>query len=115
MALGTVISLPFSGILADVAGWESVFYVQGGLALIWCGLWLVCVYDSPEEHPRIHPTELALFFISVSSHDVINGSETKEEIISSAVGSVSIEPTLEDGQQCVHGVMYEHVVIIYFL
>lgn len=61
MALGTVISLPFSGILASVGGWESVFYVQGGLALIWCGLWLLFVYDSPEEHPRIHPEELKLF------------------------------------------------------
>ncbi len=110
MALGTVISLPFSGILAAVAGWESVFYVQGGLALIWCGLWLVCVYDSPEEHPRIHPTELALFLISLGSHHDNHGRETKEEIASSAVGSVSIEPTLEDGQQCVHGVVNGHAV-----
>lgn len=61
MALGTVISLPFSGILAASLGWESVFYVQGGLAMIWCLLWLVFVYDSPQDHPRIHPAELALF------------------------------------------------------
>jgi|688.fasta_scaffold1406698_1 hypothetical protein len=63
MALGTVISLPFSGILAAVGGWESVFYVQGGLALIWSVLWILFVYDSPEEHPRIHSEELKLFKI----------------------------------------------------
>jgi MFS family permease len=61
MALGTVISLPFSGILASVGGWESVFYVEGGLALIWCVLWLLFIYDSPEEHPRINSEELNLF------------------------------------------------------
>lgn len=61
MALGTVISLPFSGILADSFGWESVFYVQGGLAMIWCLLWLIFVYDSPQDHPRIHPVERELF------------------------------------------------------
>jgi MFS family permease len=61
MALGTVISLPFSGILASVGGWESVFYVEGGLALIWCVLWLLFIYDSPEEHPRIQSVELNLF------------------------------------------------------
>ncbi|EFX79896.1 hypothetical protein DAPPUDRAFT_52115, partial [Daphnia pulex] len=60
-ALGTVISLPFSGILASVGGWESVFYVEGGLALIWCVLWLLFIYDSPEEHPRINSEELNLF------------------------------------------------------
>ena len=61
MALGTVVSLPFSGILADSLGWEWVFYIQGGLSLIWCVLWLVFVYDTPQSHPRIHPAELELF------------------------------------------------------
>lgn len=61
MALGTVVSLPFSGILADAFGWEAVFYVQGGLAMIWCVLWVFLVYDSPQDHPRIHPKELELF------------------------------------------------------
>ena len=65
MALGTVISLPFSGILADLLGWESVFYVQGGLAMIWCVLWLIFVYDSPQDHPRIHPAERELFETSM--------------------------------------------------
>lgn len=65
MALGTVISLPFSGILAAAFGWEAVFYVQGGLAMIWCLLWLIFVYDSPQDHPRIHPVELELFETSM--------------------------------------------------
>lgn len=61
MAVGTVIALPFSGILAESLGWESVFYVQGGLSTIWCVLWIFLVYDSPQQHPRIHPLELEMF------------------------------------------------------
>ena len=61
MSLGTVISLPFSGLLAGALGWEWVFYVQGGLSAIWCILWIFMVYDSPQEHPRIHPKEKELF------------------------------------------------------
>lgn len=67
MALGTVLSLPFSGILAGMFGWESVFYVQGGLALVWCLLWVIFVYDSPETHPRMHPAEKQLFRSSMNS------------------------------------------------
>jgi predicted MFS family arabinose efflux permease len=82
MALGTVISLPFSGILAASWGWESVFYVQGGLAMIWCVLWIIFVFDSPEDHPRIHPAELELFEAE-HPHDVDetipNGVHKEEE------------------------------------
>lgn len=72
MSLGTVIALPFSGILAQELGWESVFYVQGGLGGIWCVLWIFLVYDSPQDHPRIHPDELELF---VSSSDSKAGAK----------------------------------------
>ena len=61
MSLGTVIALPFSGILAEKMGWEAVFYVQGGLGSIWCVLWLFFVFDSPKDQPRIHPAERSLF------------------------------------------------------
>lgn len=60
MSLGTVLSLPFSGILAENLGWESVFYVQGGLGALWCVAWIFMAFDSPQEHPRIHPAERQL-------------------------------------------------------
>ena len=69
MSLGTVIALPFSGLLAGTLGWESVFYVQGGLGIIWCVLWILFVYDSPLSHPRIHPTELELFTSTMTGGD----------------------------------------------
>ena len=61
MSSGTVIALPFSGILAEKLGWESVFYVQGGLGAIWCVAWVFLVFDTPQDHPRIHPAERQLF------------------------------------------------------
>lgn len=57
MTLGTLVTMPFSGLLAATLGWESVFYVQGALSMIWYILWLFFVYDSPTQHPRISKTE----------------------------------------------------------
>ena len=67
MAVGTVISLPLSGFLADSLGWQAIFYVQGGLAAIWCVLWIFLVYDSPQQHPRIRSDELELFETSMNN------------------------------------------------
>ena len=38
-------------------GWPSIFYVGGGIGLIFCLIWAFMVYDSPAEHPRISPRE----------------------------------------------------------
>ena len=40
----------FSGLIIQLAGWEWVFYLQGGLALLWCLLWVLLVADSPDKH-----------------------------------------------------------------
>ncbi|XP_046466029.1 sialin isoform X1 [Neodiprion pinetum] len=51
-SLGTVISTALSGVLADQLGWESVFYVEGALSLIWCFGWAFLVQDSPQQQTR---------------------------------------------------------------
>lgn len=38
-------------------GWEAVFYLHGGLAIIWCVLWAIFVTDSPETHKFISKEE----------------------------------------------------------
>ncbi|XP_077300658.1 major facilitator superfamily transporter 3 isoform X2 [Arctopsyche grandis] len=38
-------------------GWESVFYVMGGLSTTWCFLWIVFVQDSPQQQPYIDQEE----------------------------------------------------------
>ena len=39
-----------SGLIIQLFGWEWVFYLQGGLALLWCLLWVLLVADSPDKH-----------------------------------------------------------------
>ncbi|ESO83132.1 hypothetical protein LOTGIDRAFT_133858 [Lottia gigantea] len=58
--LGTVISMPISGLLCDygfAGGWPSVFYVFGALGCIWVFFWMFIVYDHPSKHPRISKSE----------------------------------------------------------
>ncbi|CAG0916232.1 unnamed protein product [Notodromas monacha] len=56
--VGTIITMPLVGILTTSFGWESVFYVIGTGALLWGICWMLLVYDTPEEHPRITAKEL---------------------------------------------------------
>ena len=51
--VGTVVCLSICGLLGEHVGWESIFYVSGGLGCAWFILWCFLVFSSPEEHPRI--------------------------------------------------------------
>ncbi|KAK5639909.1 hypothetical protein RI129_010720 [Pyrocoelia pectoralis] len=55
---GTVISMPLSGLLSDSsARWPSVFYVFGTIGTVWSILFLLFVFEDPEQHPRISDDE----------------------------------------------------------
>jgi len=55
--MGTIVGLSLSGIIVDAWGWEAVFYIQGPMALIFLLMWMLLVYDSPDQHPRISAKE----------------------------------------------------------
>eukprot|EP00112_Aurelia_sp_Birch-Aquarium-sp1_P022983 Seg668.1 transcript_id=Seg668.1/GoldUCD/mRNA.D3Y31 product=Sialin protein_id=Seg668.1/GoldUCD/D3Y31 len=60
-ALGTLIAYPISGVLCNsdfAGGWPSVFYIFGGLGILWFFAWSLLVTSIPEEHPRISSEEL---------------------------------------------------------
>ncbi|XP_043463553.1 sialin [Leptopilina heterotoma] len=63
-ALGTVISLILTGILADNFGWASVFYIEGALCLIWCTAWWLMVEDSPDKQKRFITSEEREYILS---------------------------------------------------
>lgn len=56
-SLGAAITMPVCGYLIVQWGWESVFYITGGIGLVWSICWFFVVYDSPAEHPRISAEE----------------------------------------------------------
>lgn len=51
--VGTVVGLPLSGLLADYAGWQYIFYVIGSITLFWYIIWLILIRESPENDPFI--------------------------------------------------------------
>ncbi|XP_076275641.1 sialin-like [Rhynchophorus ferrugineus] len=46
-ALGTVIFILVSGIIAGKMGWQYVFYIEGAVSAIWLVLWGILIADSP--------------------------------------------------------------------
>ncbi|XP_042232183.1 putative inorganic phosphate cotransporter [Homarus americanus] len=59
--LGTVVGMTVSGWLVSfkfLGGWPSTFYVFGVLGLAWGFAWCVWVYERPEQHPQVSPSDL---------------------------------------------------------
>ncbi|KAG8187236.1 hypothetical protein JTE90_020665 [Oedothorax gibbosus] len=59
--VGTIVTMPTSGFLIQygvMGGWPSVFYLFGSIGCIWFVFWVLLVYNSPTEHPRISKSEL---------------------------------------------------------
>ncbi|XP_046990916.1 sialin-like [Schistocerca americana] len=57
-SFGTVIAMPASGIIASSLSWPFVFYIFGGLGLLWYAIWVPCVKNTPENDTRISVEEL---------------------------------------------------------
>ncbi|XP_073425429.1 sialin isoform X2 [Dendrobates tinctorius] len=55
--LGTVVSLPLSGLICYYIGWIYVFYIFGALGVLWFILWLSIVSDNPQTHRSISDSE----------------------------------------------------------
>uniref|UniRef100_A0A1B0BDS9 Major facilitator superfamily (MFS) profile domain-containing protein n=1 Tax=Glossina palpalis gambiensis TaxID=67801 RepID=A0A1B0BDS9_9MUSC len=70
-SFGTAVSILMAGFLSDNFGWESIFYVMGGLSCIWMILWICFVQDNPNEQR----------FITADEREMINSSlgQSKED------------------------------------
>lgn len=58
--VGVVAAFTTSGLLCAHGfdnGWGSIFYISGGLTLIWLIAWAFLTTDSPDNHPRIKENE----------------------------------------------------------
>ncbi|XP_970513.2 sialin [Tribolium castaneum] len=52
-AIGVALTYHLSGFIIAAYGWQSVFYLAGGVSLLWSFAWFYLIYDSPQQHPRI--------------------------------------------------------------
>uniref|UniRef100_A0A336MPK7 CSON005040 protein n=1 Tax=Culicoides sonorensis TaxID=179676 RepID=A0A336MPK7_CULSO len=73
--VGTVFALPLSGFLGENFGWESIFYVIGGICLGWYIVWLLIIRESPEKDTFISQfeREYILRTIGEEKHSSKNG------------------------------------------
>ncbi|XP_019376015.1 PREDICTED: sialin isoform X5 [Gavialis gangeticus] len=55
--LGTVVSLPLSGLICYYMNWVYVFYIFGALGILWFFFWIWLVSDTPQTHRRISHAE----------------------------------------------------------
>lgn len=71
-SLGTVASMLMSGLLAGTFGWQSVFYVMGGLSSVWIVLWMWLVQDRPTMQSLISAEERAFIAQSLGEQTSAN-------------------------------------------
>ncbi|XP_067634387.1 putative inorganic phosphate cotransporter isoform X2 [Eurosta solidaginis] len=77
--IGIVAMLASSGILASSSmGWPSIFYIPGGLGLLWVLIWIIWGANSPSECTKISVAERVL--IETSLGDSLSENERKSNI-----------------------------------
>ncbi|KAH1012551.1 putative inorganic phosphate cotransporter [Dendroctonus ponderosae] len=73
--LGTVISLPLSGLLSvSQWGWPAIFYVFGAVGTVWCITFLIFVKEDPESHLTMDPVERE--YIQKSLGTIVGNTKT---------------------------------------
>jgi ACS family sodium-dependent inorganic phosphate cotransporter len=66
--LDTLFALTTTGFIIEKWGWESVFYLFGGLGLVFALVWFNRIHNGPKSHPQISDNELNLLS---ESQDII--------------------------------------------
>ncbi|XP_046332461.1 uncharacterized transporter slc-17.2-like [Haliotis rufescens] len=70
--IGNIFTFSASGLLCEYGfdnGWGSIFYIIGTGTLLWAGLWMFVVADTPSEHPTITKLEQRYIIDSIGDKD----------------------------------------------
>ncbi|ETN57893.1 sodium-dependent phosphate transporter [Anopheles darlingi] len=76
-SIGVALNFPLFGFIIAHTSWEYVYHFCGIFGTVWYVAWLYLVYDSPSEHPRIHPAERKFIESSLGISD--HGTQGKRE------------------------------------
>ncbi|XP_030747496.1 sialin [Sitophilus oryzae] len=92
-SIGIGITYPLCGFLIAHLGWRSVFYTTGSIGVLWCLIWYLLAFDSPETHPRISLREQR--YIRENTDNTYENSRTqkvpwKSILLSPAAWSIGI-------------------------
>lgn len=52
-SVGIGLTYPLCGLIIKQFGWHYVFYTSGSIGILWCLIWWLLAFNSPDEHPRI--------------------------------------------------------------
>ncbi|XP_071109650.1 uncharacterized transporter slc-17.2-like isoform X1 [Haliotis cracherodii] len=66
--IGSIAVFAMSGYLCKYGfdnGWASMFYLSGGISVIWCGVWYYTVASTPSQHPWISQQEKNYITMSI--------------------------------------------------
>ncbi|KAL6261910.1 hypothetical protein P5V15_006993 [Pogonomyrmex californicus] len=66
--LGTVFANAVSGVIIHNYGWPAVFYVFGGIGVLWFLVWVLLCYNNPYEHPFISEREVKYLHERMNEH-----------------------------------------------
>ncbi|XP_029650317.1 uncharacterized transporter slc-17.2-like [Octopus sinensis] len=90
--LGSILGLSVSGFLCIYGfdnGWGSIFYIFGGISLVFCCVWFYVVYDNPDVHPTISKEERSYLNKTIASENGVKKVPLQRLLFSPAVWAIN--------------------------
>lgn len=74
IGIGSACTPPITAWIMVNYGWQTPFYLAGGIGLVIAGIWFWYATDRPAEHPRVNAAEAALIAESSAAHQPAPGA-----------------------------------------
>ncbi|XP_014781935.1 uncharacterized transporter slc-17.2 isoform X2 [Octopus bimaculoides] len=90
--IGNILGFSISGFLCVYGfdhGWGSIFYIFGGICLVFSCVWFYVVYDNPDVHPTISEEERSYLNQTITSEKVVKKIPWKQMLSSPALWAIS--------------------------
>lgn len=71
-SVGIGLTYPLCGFIIEYWGWRPVFYTTGSIGMLWCLMWYLLAFNTPDEHPRISCNEYNYIERNID-HSIRNG------------------------------------------
>jgi MFS transporter, ACS family, glucarate transporter len=72
--VGTALALPYIGLLVQNYGWQNMFFIMGGIGILWASIWFISFRDEPTQHPLMSNFEKDLILKNTSKNVIENNT-----------------------------------------